>query len=162
MRLKERIIPFFNKVDLIDLLESRWKELSVIESFDPIEAVKQIISHRDSIEKQWLENPDLRFSQILVNLNYIPNAPGLWYYEEEYDILIDQGAEPRDVLYWGKNYDKDENLLPETEYILIKDLTTDHIKGIFKFIKKNKQRLPDLWKSTLENELKLRKGNLKK
>ena len=34
---------------------------------------------------------------------------------------------------WGKNYDKDMNRLPKTEYILLKDLDTDHIYNILKF-----------------------------
>ena len=68
MRTEKRIVPFLNRINLIDLLKDRWKELTVVESFDPIEAVKQIITNRDSIEKAWLKNPDLRFSQLLTML----------------------------------------------------------------------------------------------
>ena len=36
----------------------------------------------------------------------------------------------REYLKWGRNYDKDMNRLIETEWILIKDLSTDHIEAI--------------------------------
>jgi hypothetical protein len=36
----------------------------------------------------------------------------------------------REYLVWGNNYDKDMNRLLETEWILIKDLATDHIEAI--------------------------------
>ena len=35
------------------------------------------------IEEYWLEFPDLRFTQVLVNMNIIPNFPGNWYYKED-------------------------------------------------------------------------------
>ena len=38
--------------------------------------------------------------------------------------------EYRENLRWGRNYDKDMSPLPETEWILIKDLTSDHIAAI--------------------------------
>jgi hypothetical protein len=36
----------------------------------------------------------------------------------------------REQFMWGKNYDKDNQLLMQTEYSLLKDLTTEHIVGI--------------------------------
>ena len=36
----------------------------------------------------------------------------------------------RERVSWGRNYDKNMNPLPETEWVLIKDLTTDHIINI--------------------------------
>lgn len=36
----------------------------------------------------------------------------------------------RQHLTWGKSYDKDMNRLPETIYIPIKDMTSDHIQAI--------------------------------
>lgn len=36
----------------------------------------------------------------------------------------------REWVVWGKNYDKDMNLLSKTEWVPIKDLETDHIYKI--------------------------------
>jgi len=36
-----------------------------------------------SIEMYWDKNPDLRLTQVLVNLGLIPNFPGFWYYLED-------------------------------------------------------------------------------
>lgn len=46
--------------------------------------------------------------------------------------VIDDGDHEKRVshLKWGRNYDKDMNRLPSTEWILIKDMETDHIKAI--------------------------------
>lgn len=36
----------------------------------------------------------------------------------------------RESFKWGKNYDKDNNPLPKTEWVLLKDLDTSHIVNI--------------------------------
>lgn len=45
----------------------------------------------------------------------------------------DNFEEIRKHMYWGKNYDKDGNLLEETEWILLKDITDDHLEGLIKY-----------------------------
>lgn len=37
----------------------------------------------------------------------------------------------REEVVWGNRYDKDKNLLPKTRWIKIKDLTNDHLAGIY-------------------------------
>lgn len=61
--------------------------------------------------------------------------------------------EARDYLTWGKNFDKDMNRLSKTEYILIKDLSSDHIKAILEggFVDNN-----EFYKELFKEELKLR------
>lgn len=39
----------------------------------------------------------------------------------------------RENTQWGRNYDANNKRLPETEWITIKDLTTDHLYGILKY-----------------------------
>lgn len=39
----------------------------------------------------------------------------------------------REQYIWGRNYDKDNNRLPKTEYILLKDLSSSHICGILRY-----------------------------
>lgn len=36
----------------------------------------------------------------------------------------------RKSFYWGRNYDRNKNRLPITEWVHLKDLTTDHISSI--------------------------------
>jgi len=50
---------------------------------------------------------------------------------------------------WGKNYDADNNRLPTTEWILLKDLSTDHIIAILKYFTEKMQKdqkISDAWK----------------
>ena len=107
------------------------------------------------IERFWLNNPDLRFSQVLVNNSIIPNIPGSWYYMEDSEILEELGIEDREFLLWGQYYDKDMNLLPKTIYRPIKDLNTEHIKAILDGNWCRSERYLNCFK----NELKLRNDN---
>lgn len=54
----------------------------------------------------------------------------------------------REQFNWGKNYDKNNNRLPKTEYILLKDLDTDHILNILSYFTN------DLYNKVIQNENK--------
>lgn len=127
MRITERIDPFLKEVD-IDKLLSKW--FPEMEEDKKRNIKTEIFKNIHSIRTFWYDNPDLRFSQVLISSNLIPNYPGTWFYYEEDEILIDQGHEPRDVLFWGRNYNKEMERLPRTEWILIKDMSTDHIQAV--------------------------------
>lgn len=45
-------------------------------------------------------------------------------------IYSDKFEDFREYLRWGRNYNKNMVKLPQTEWILIKDLETEHIKSI--------------------------------
>jgi len=84
MRNPKRIDSFFKKIipdHIEDVIVKVWglpepsKEL-----------IDSIIENQEYILKYWKENPDLRFSQVLVNVGF-PNYPGFWYYKEENEIL---------------------------------------------------------------------------
>ena len=88
----------------------------------------------EAFEKYWLENPDLRLGQALINSAITPD--GLAWNKEEVDWLIDHDYFKFEELnFWGSNYDKEGNLLPKTRYKLLKDLDTDHIQAILEFCK---------------------------
>lgn len=81
----------------------------------------------EELEKVWLENPDWRFTQLCVNTGLIPNLPGVWYYTEDRDFMINRGFPIREILFWGtygKNGDQ------PLKYIQLKNLDTDHIQAI--------------------------------
>ena len=39
----------------------------------------------------------------------------------------------REQFTWGKNYDENNKKLPQTEYLLLKDMTTSHISGVLRY-----------------------------
>lgn len=149
MRLKERIPLFLEKVDWEQLINDWFPGES---SELRVEFIKTIKANLDLIREGWKNNPDLRIGQVLVNNGIIMNIPGMWYYDEERDILFKQGYAYRDILFWGKNFDKDMNRLPKTEWALIKDLETDHIKAILS----GGFSTGELYTKVFKDELKLR------
>lgn len=44
--------------------------------------------------------------------------------------IFDDFTKLREVVKWGRNYDKDMNLLPQTEWVPLKDLTDDHLDAL--------------------------------
>lgn len=141
----------------INLLRSKIGEeisLNSIFEFSKINEIdiKLCFSEKNlnELETIWKQNPDLRFSQLLVNTGFISNFPGLWYYTEDDKIMLKFGFEPREVLLWGtfgKNGDQ------QLKYKLIKDLDIDHIEAILKNVKV----ISEKYKKAFENELKYRK-----
>jgi len=124
-------------------------------NFEEVE--KKVVKEKRAIKKYWNANHDERFSQVLVNMGFLDNIPGVWYYTEDDDILLSLGYPSRDILLWGQNYDKDMNRLPETNWIKIKDMKTDHIHAVIAFMK---ERLPEKYKKAFNDELTLRNEKL--
>jgi hypothetical protein len=84
------------------------------------------------LEKFWSNSYDQRLGQLLLN-NELTENGSVWHVEEV-DWLIDNGYfKFEDLNFWGINYDKDGNRLPETEFKLLKDLDLNHIKNIIKW-----------------------------
>lgn len=81
-----------NRIDeVIDLIiPDRIKELiEVYWELPPQseEALSRICVLKEIIRDEWKVRPDLRFSQVLINLFLLPNYPGFWYYKEDEEIL---------------------------------------------------------------------------
>lgn len=143
MRPIERIDNFLAKVDY-SLLSKRWG--LDIEYFDNIYCL-----YNNKVTEYWKKNPDQRYGQVLINLSLIPDKLNIWI-DEEYDILIAQGLEPRDVIFWTSYYDKDNNLLDKPISRLIKDLDTEHVQTLLGIVKTTNMF------EILFNELKFRHG----
>ena len=129
MRRPERI-PIFLDLTYGKVSDILFLVFNLSTYLDPVEIVNKYYNKLSEIKSFWLDNPDLRFSQVLIAKEIIPNTPGSWYYREDSEILEELGFEDREFLLWGQNYDKDMNLLPKTIYRPIKDLNTDHIEAI--------------------------------
>jgi len=80
------------------------------------------------LKKLHNEHPNLRFSQILQHMGLYQS--GIWFYKEDDIVLMELGIEPREVLYWGNNLSKNKNRLKKTNWMLIKDMDTEHIKAV--------------------------------
>jgi len=152
MRNIKRIDRFLELVDNENLLTNIWR-LPLKD--DSLRAVLSLIAVKNKeITEFWKDNPDLRYSQVLIGMGIIPNYSGFWYFNEEDDILEQQGIDPATIMVWGVNFDKDMNQLPNTDYRFICDLETDHIQAI---LDGNWTRHPDYLKA-FNNELNRRKG----
>ena len=97
-------------------------------------------------------NSQLRFSQVLQGCRLYKE--GFWYYIEDDIMLMKLGAEPREVLFWGNNYSEKGNRLKKTNWILIKDMSTEHIKAVLDGNFTNNL----MYLKAFNNELKLREN----
>ncbi len=105
------------------------------------------------LKKLHNEYPDLRFSQILQHMGLYKE--GFWYHIEDEAVLMSLGVEPREVLYWGNNYSKNNNRLKKTNWMLIKDMDTEHIKAVLS----NNFTHNVTYMKCFINELKLREND---
>lgn len=75
-------------------------------------------------------------------------------------VIYDDGTHnTRRNIIWGRNYDKNNNKLPETEYIPIKDLTTEHLYNILIYFDTRKILLRRFYRDIIEDEIILRENN---
>ena len=151
MRPKERI-PIFLKLVDFDKLQDRWNTdiAGIIRGY--------ICSPKGDFQNYWKENYDQRFGQALINMGYISDTI-LIYFDEDEDILKDQGVAFREYMFWGRSYDENRNPLPKIERILIKDMTTEHIKAILKDVSNHEMNIRSDYLEAFQNELELRKLN---
>lgn len=151
MRPKERI-PIFLKLIDFNYLEDRWNTdiAGIIRAY--------ICSPMGDFQDYWKENYDQRFGQALINTGLLPDQLYIWIDEDE-DILKDQGVPFREYMLWGRAYDEYENPLPKIERILIKDMSTEHIKAILRNVSDRRMNVRSDYLEAFQNELILRKLN---
>ena len=146
MRPISRIKPYIsllrNKEITIDISEKETINLSQFGSKPDF----------DELEKYWLENPDLRLTQLFVNTGQMPNIPGFWYYMEDYEFMLNIGFEPREIMLWG-TYGK--NIDQPLKHVFLKDMSNEHINAVLTNVK----NISEKYKTAFENELKYRKEN---
>lgn len=134
MRAPQRIPILMEKINFEQFIA----DLKVFEN--PKEVSDQIDLF--DVLEFWNENPDYRLTQVLIQLGYLPNSPGGWFYIEEDNWAIEKGlVKFEEIHFWGVNYDKDGNRLPKTIFKPLHELTTEHIENIIKWIKDNHQDL---------------------
>ena len=157
MRRPERISIILNNISWFNFLQQMTK-LNKMDA-DLKRLVDKITLNLYEIHDYWKQYPDLRLTQVLVNLNLMPNTPGTWYYTEETQWMIENEIlEPREILFWGRNFTKTMKKLNKTQWILIKDMDTEHIKAVVEG-HNHPLKLPwckEPYLTYFKNELKLR------
>jgi len=63
----------------------------------------------------------------------------------------------REQFKWGRNYDKDMNKLPQTEWVLLKELDEHHIKAIIPYMRYDSTNKDSLMAHIFHEELEYRK-----
>ena len=129
MRRPERIPLFLDKIDGYVSVVLR-DAYGLENDLDLEPTCEDIYNNWDEIKSYWLDNPELRFTQVITSLGFIPNVAGFWYYIEEDEVLEKLGFSPQSYLLWGQYFDKDMNRLPEPIYRPIRELESDHILAI--------------------------------
>lgn len=128
------------------MLESPVKDV-LKESLFPILKFEH---HYNTFKTYWKDNPDLRITQVCVNLGIIDNIPGAWYYTEDYELMKSFGFADRDVFLWGTFGKSGKEPLKR---ILLKDMEDSHIEAIL-----NTQNISEERKEMFRNELNYRKN----
>jgi len=149
-----------NKMKVLDYL-FKPKPNTQMSFEDPYNYVDKMlenwINHFKGFSTLWLDNPDLRLTQVLVNTGIIPNFSGFWYNVEDEEIMINSNIlQPREIKFWGQNYDKDMKKLPETNWVLLKDLNTGHIENILLDVLNDKMKISEEYSKYFSEELKIR------
>ena len=109
-----------------------------------VELLSVLHQNWELIEKEWGKYPDSRFGQLLSNLGLVPKdvEDYIWNIEED-DWLISNGyCNIEDIKFWGVNYYKNGKKRKSTKCVLLKDLKTDHIQNIIKFLEGRLHRIP--------------------
>lgn len=129
------------------VLDIMFASSDIIGAFTGSLDTTELFKNREGIEEYWKENYDQRFGQVLINLELCNDNLSLWN-KEEVEWLISNGyCKVEDISFWGNSFDKDNNRLPETRYILLKDITDSHIDGILDYYQGRLDRLnPDYLK----------------
>jgi len=146
MRKKERIKPFLDT-----FIKTKTLEPELIRIRTDINLQEIVKYHYDIIKEFWENNPDYRFTQVLITMNIYPNSPGVWFYWED-DVWFPDYEDKREVICWG-SYGKSGK--EKLKIILLPYMKTDHIETILKTqIDISKQ-----FEEIFEKELQWRKEN---
>ncbi len=108
------------------------------------------------LQNAWEKNQDLRFVQLLVMLNIIPNTPWMWFYKEDHDLFKSQSyIEPRDYLLWWTRWKTGKK---ELSYRVISKMSNAHIANIIEDYK-NWMKISDFLINEFKKELAYREKN---
>lgn len=136
---------------VIDIFRNNTEILLKFLNTKDIYVIDKIYDNWNLIEHEWEGYPDLRFGQLLVNMNLVSGeiGEGIWNIEEDDWLFKNNYCDIQNIKFWGVNYYKNGKKRNVTKFVLLKDLKTDHIENIIKFFK-DQNILPKLNKEYLE------------
>ena len=149
MRNIQRIPIVLKNINLFDFIKS----FNIFQTDNDIKLCLKDVNMQ-ILKKFWLDNYDLRLTQVLVNLDIIPNYLGTWYYTEETNWLVEHKIlKFEEIHFWTSILDKNNKKLKKPKVILLKNMKIDHIQAIVDnfSIKINKDYLK-YFKKRLKNE----------
>jgi hypothetical protein len=127
-RIIDRIPLFLSRLDIEKLVLKLWHTTEDREDSDfhiDLEMIIEAVRDKDFIEL-WMNNPDLRFGQAMVNLGY--NIFDPLYHLEESEILVNWCGYSRPESYiWGSNYNEDGSIRKKPLYRFIDQLDDKHL-----------------------------------
>ena len=94
MRPTERIPIVLKLINWYDF----FKALGIAEEAEIEKWGDYCISKHNEIYDYWIAHPDERLTQVLVNSGIIDNIPGMWYYKEETEYLIEEQGVPPEAI----------------------------------------------------------------
>lgn len=151
MRNPKRIPIVLERINWINFL------VSVLSDPTPIQVATlntKIVENLPEIERVWKQYPDLRLGQLLINFFEFPDQNKLWNIEEV-DYLIEEEKVPlEEICFWGINYFKNGNPREKTKFVLLKDLSNDHIENIISFFKERGIKLYEKYEEYFNERLK--------
>lgn len=122
-----------------------------------VEVIKNWINLEGEIQEFWVDNPDLRLPQVLINKSVMPNYPGFYYHIEDEESMLKSGLlKDTQILFWGNNYDKDNNYFPETRWINVDEMSKGHLEAIVDLYDSGKMKVSEVYITMFKRELKLR------
>lgn len=128
---------------------------SAINNIDKI--INDWIKEETKFQNFWANNTDLRLPQALINYGILPNYPGFYYHLEDEDSVISSKIlTAEEILFWGNNYDKDNNLLPETRWVRVDEMNTGHLEAIVDLYDAEKMKVSEVYIEMFKKELKQR------
>ncbi len=150
MRNKKRIEIVLEKIDWKKFIQDNCGELT---EFVINEFVQHLINNTQGIKNFWLNNPDLRLGQLLINEGYLPDYPKLYHVEEVQWLIDNKLCKVEEIRFWGKTRDKFKNKLLQTEYILLKDLDDAHISAILDWCDEHNIKIEKDYKEYFEQRI---------
>jgi len=87
-------------------------------------------------------------------LDYVKYSDGKGRGILEFIYNIDRIEIIREHMYWGRNYNSKKELLPQTEWILLKYISDDHLDALLVYLKDKK------FSDVFEKEKQYRDGNI--
>ena len=127
-RIKQRIPLFLARLDIEKLVLKLWHTTEDKEDSGyriDLQIIIETVRDKD-FEELWINNPDLRFGQLMVNEGF--NIFDAIYNLEESDILVEYCGLSRPESYiWGSNYNEDGSMRQETLYRFIDELDDKHL-----------------------------------